>query len=107
MRPLSGSPRRHGLRWEMTQPKAEFLGDDEQPTGGQVLPVYPLTEGLHQVQMRRIVWAAVDDFAEVVEEVFSAALLDKLTHRAHILEFIGQPGSRVDQQCPKVPTACR
>jgi len=41
------------------------------------------------------------------DEQLTAALLDKLTHRAHILEFIGQPGSRVDQQCPKVPTACR
>ena len=36
----------------------------------KILPVYPLTEGLQQWQMRKIVRGAVETYAEVLDEVF-------------------------------------
>ena len=35
-----------------------------------MLPVYPLTEGLQQWQMRKIVRAALETYADVLDEVF-------------------------------------
>ena len=44
------------------------------PAGG-ILPVYPLTEGLQQWQVRRIVRAALDGYAELLDEVFPDGVL--------------------------------
>ena len=51
---LSGEPKLQGIRWEMVHPKYEFLADDDDVPAGRILPVYSLTEGLNQTQMRRI-----------------------------------------------------
>ena len=72
---LSGVPRQRGLRWEMPHPRFQLLAEDEQAAGGQILPVYPLTEGIAQHQIRRLVRTVVDQYADVVEEVFPAHLL--------------------------------
>ena len=45
---LSGTPKRRGLCWEMSHPRVVPLGEDEQPPRGEMLPVYPATEGLTQ-----------------------------------------------------------
>ena len=37
---------------------------------GRIVPVYPLTEGLQQWQMRKIVAEAVAEFADLLEEIF-------------------------------------
>lgn len=65
---LAGEPKLSGNRWEMTHPRVEYLQPDEEPSGGQILPVYPLTEGISQHQMRRIVRSVVDEYAEMLEE---------------------------------------
>ena len=44
-----------GLMWEMSHPQVTFLADEEAPLDAKLLPVYALTEGLSQYQMRRIV----------------------------------------------------
>ena len=72
---LSGVPRQRGLRWEMPHPRFQLLAEDEEAAGGQILPVYSLTEGIAQHQMRRLVHGVVDESAGVVEEVFPAHLL--------------------------------
>jgi ATP-dependent DNA helicase RecG len=69
-----------GGRFQMNHPKVVWLdGTDEQSSPQQGLhPVYPLTEGLNQRQMREIVAAVVQDYAGMVQEAFPEALRDKL-----------------------------
>lgn len=52
---ISGSPKLAGLRWEFTHPKVTFLADDEQLPGAEILPIYSLTEGVKQIEIRRVV----------------------------------------------------
>ncbi len=73
---VSGEPKMQGLRWEMTHPRFEHLGDDEDVPAGRILPVYSLTEGLNQTTMRRIVHGVVESYAQLVDEVFPDEFLD-------------------------------
>ena len=52
---LSGKPKFQGMMWEMSHPRVVYLADEEEEPQGAILPVYPLTEGLPQRQIRRIV----------------------------------------------------
>ena len=72
---VSGKPKLNGLVWEFTHPRVETLADDEEEPVGRILPVYPLTEGLQQWHIRRIVRDAIEDYAGVLEEVFPADYL--------------------------------
>src|SRR6266550_8266837 len=73
---VSGEPKLEGMRWEMAHPRVEFLADDEDAPAGRILPVYSLTEGVNQSQMRRIVSGVVESHAELVEDVFPDDFLD-------------------------------
>ena len=81
---LSGMPKRRGLCWEIAHPRVVYLGTDDQPTQGQMLPVYSLTEGLPQSRLRKIVHHVVNELADEVPEVFPASFLTN-----HQLWFIG------------------
>ncbi|MHB8898754.1 MAG: ATP-dependent DNA helicase RecG [Thermoguttaceae bacterium] len=72
---LSGRPKYRGLVWQMVHPRVTVLGEDEAEPAGGVLPVYPLTEGLQQWHMRRMVRAALDDYAGLLEEAFTEEFL--------------------------------
>ena len=74
---LSGTPRFRGGRWEIPHPRVTWLdGADDQPEM-RLLPLYSLTEGLTQYQMRRMVANAVEQCAPILEEVFPPALLEQ------------------------------
>jgi ATP-dependent DNA helicase RecG len=92
----SGTPKLRGLRWEMMHPTIEFLLEGEEPPAGRILPIYPLTEGISQSAMRRIVWSAVEQYTEFIEEVFPDEFLDE--HRLWpikaALPQMHQPASR-------------
>ena len=67
---LSGKPKRKGLSWEMAHPRVQTLDVSEgEEVLGEILPVYPLTSGLSQAAMRRLVRNAVERFADAVDEV--------------------------------------
>jgi len=72
---LTAAPKLRGLMWEMSHPQITWLADEESPLETKLVPLYSLTEGLSQFQMRRIEQAAVEQFAGVLEEVFPPALL--------------------------------
>jgi ATP-dependent DNA helicase RecG len=73
---LAGKVKREGLVWEMVHPKVTPLADgEEEPTVG-ILPIYPLTEGLQQWQLRRIVRDAVAEYADLLEEAFPLPFLE-------------------------------
>jgi ATP-dependent DNA helicase RecG len=67
---LRGTPKMRHPRWEMVQPKIQWLAPNQDPTRDAVSPVYPLTEGLPQVAMRRIMRATIDEYADRLPEVF-------------------------------------
>lgn len=73
---LSGKVQRHGGYWQMTHPRVEWI-DEEEEASGRILPMYALTEGLAQGQLRRIVAATVESFADVLEESFSDAYMQE------------------------------
>ena len=73
---LSGKARWNGHRWEMAHPQVEHLSDDEQTPAGHILPIYGLTEGLSQWQLRRIIEGVLESHASLVDEVFSEEFLD-------------------------------
>ena len=66
---FSGRPKYEGLVWQMHHPRVETLDATDEPIA-KILPVYPLTEGLLQWQMRRIVRAALDAYVDLLDEVF-------------------------------------
>jgi ATP-dependent DNA helicase RecG len=74
---LSGKARLNGLRWEMAHPGVQTIESDVEHPEGRLLPVYPLTEGLNQGQMRRLIEAAVEVYLEAVDDVLPQDFLDQ------------------------------
>ena len=91
---FSGKPKLKGQRWEMVHPRVAWL-DEEGEGGGDegLLPVYPLTEGLTQFHMRRLVAATVEMHADTPDEVFSDGLLKEynLASLAEAIRTIHRP----------------
>jgi ATP-dependent DNA helicase RecG len=67
---FAGKPKLQGLVWQMSHPKVDWLDEENETPQGRVLPVYPLTEGLQQWQMRKIMGEAVSAFGHLLEEIF-------------------------------------
>jgi len=67
---LSGKPKQEGLVWQMNHPRVETLDDDEEEPVTKMLPVYPLTEGLQQWQLRKIIRGVLETHAHLLDEVF-------------------------------------
>jgi ATP-dependent DNA helicase RecG len=74
---LSAIPRFRGGRWEMPHPRVTWLDGAEDQPQMRLLPLYPLTEGLTQYQMRRMVSGALEKCASVLDEVFPEPLLQQ------------------------------
>ncbi len=72
---FSATPRFRGGRWEMPHPRVMWLDGADDAPEMRLLPLYPLTEGLTQYQMRRMVASVVEQFGAVLEEVFPSELL--------------------------------
>src|SRR6476646_2192099 len=72
---VSGEPKLEGLRWDMVHPRVELLADDEDAPAGRILPVYSLTEGINQTQMRRVVGSAVESHTPLIDDVFPSDFL--------------------------------
>ena len=72
---LSARPRFKGGRWEMPHPRVTWLDGPEDQPEMRLLPLYPLTEGLTQYQVRRMVASALESVSQVLEEVFPESLL--------------------------------
>ena len=71
---VAGKPRRNGLIWEMAHPRVVHLGDDEEPRLSP-LPIYPLTEGIQQWEMRRLIERVVSQYCNHLEEVLPEKIL--------------------------------
>ncbi|MGQ9454749.1 MAG: ATP-dependent DNA helicase RecG [Armatimonadota bacterium] len=68
-------------RWgvEIANPEWEVYSDDADPlSSGRVVPVYPLTDGVYQTQLRRIIRNAIDGYASLLEETLPAEIRGRL-----------------------------
>jgi len=68
-------------RWgvEMASPEWELYSESADPlSSGRVVPVYSLTEGVFQSNLRRIISGALDIFVSLVEEILPEDLRNRL-----------------------------
>ena len=72
---FSGTPRLKGGSWEMGHPRIERLGDDAEADLGKIVPVYGLTEGLTQADVRRLIDTAIKRHLVDVDEALPFAFL--------------------------------
>ncbi len=64
-----GKARMVGGRFQMSHPTVTWIqGDDSAVEAQQLLPVYRLTDGINQRQIREMVARTVDEYAPLVEE---------------------------------------
>lgn len=79
------------VRRTMSSPECEFV--DEEHYQGKFLPIYPLTAGISQKQMRRLVSTAVSEVLGEILETFPEILQKKysLIDRAEALKWIHLP----------------
>jgi len=72
---FSGKAKLNGGRWEMVHPQVQEIAPGEPEPKSELLPIYPLTEGLKQHQIRSIVRRTLDDHAALLEETFPEKFL--------------------------------
>ncbi len=77
---FSGKPKRSQGRWEYSNPRVQWIGDEDAATtaSGGLIPRYSLTEGLSMDQMGRIVRAAVEAYADLIPDPMPAGLRERL-----------------------------
>lgn len=73
---VRGLVRQRGGRLQISHPRCQKLQPGESAGQNRMVPVYPLTEGLKQVLLRRLVTRAIDQFASLVEEALPQPLRD-------------------------------
>lgn len=63
--------------WEMTHPHVEIIEQDACEAEGRLLPVYPLTEGVRQGYLQRVVRSVLEECGSCVEEIFPKGFLQE------------------------------
>lgn len=81
---LSGKPKFVSRRWEISHPRVQWLGDEDIGDAGGVLPVYSLTEGLSQHEMRRLSKVVVEEFVHLVPD----PLPESFRQRAKVIGLV-------------------
>ncbi len=75
---LQGKTRLQNGRQCMTHPQVTWLDKEEQIREQQrLLPLYRLTDGINQKQMRKLVAGAVEAYSELVAEAFPQSVRDR------------------------------
>lgn len=105
---LAGTPKLAGLRWEFTHPKYDLVEDgelDEQGNliagQGEILPVYPLTEGVKDYELRRLTKEVSEVLAEQIKEVMPQRL------RKAAAVALAEVGMDVGEELPTISTTLR
>ncbi len=65
---FSGKPKKKAGKWEFSHPHLQFLDEDTESQIGEVLPIYPLTEGLKMYMIRKIMRSVVDQYVHLIPE---------------------------------------
>ena len=104
---FTGEVTEFGFQREVHHPDVEWLAEGEDPAGlmekdplnfGRILPVYPLTEGLHQKALRKIMKEIVELHSGNVDEVLPAEVIQRqgLLKLSEALNQIHFPGTEVE-----------
>jgi ATP-dependent DNA helicase RecG len=97
---FSGEASSFGKSVQFIHPEVELLDGEVNPTDvvGKILPIYPLTEGVYQKTMRKIVRNAWDAFGQNVESVLPDALIERygLADPWECLQMMHFPSSDID-----------
>ncbi|MFN3151034.1 ATP-dependent DNA helicase RecG [Bremerella sp.] len=100
---VSGRPRLQGNRWEMAHPVVDIVEPGDHPEGGKLLPIYPLTEGVRQGLMRKMIHTALDTHGSDLEEVLPDSFLKQheLLSIHDALNKIHRPHSREEMEAAR------
>jgi ATP-dependent DNA helicase RecG len=95
---VSGEVQYYRGRRQLVNPDFEFLSpelDQDLVHTGRIVPVYPLTRGLSQHWMRRVIKRALERYGHLVPETLPADLIDgrRLVARGEALRSIHFPES--------------
>ena len=74
---LSGELSEYRTACQFIHPDVEILNDEPEETFAKILPIYPLTEGLYQKTMRKIVRNAWDLFNQAIQPVFPDSMVEE------------------------------
>jgi ATP-dependent DNA helicase RecG len=76
---LSGDVSEYGKTLQFIHPEMEVAGEGGETSeiAGKIIPVYPLTEGLYQKTMRRIIRNAWDKYNENIHPIFPAEFAER------------------------------
>ncbi|MDR3181843.1 MAG: ATP-dependent DNA helicase RecG [Planctomycetaceae bacterium] len=97
---LTGKPKYEAPFWTMMHPQITYLGDNEDENEVEpFLPVYPLTEGLKQFHLRRIMREMLPLYIPLLDEVFPETYLSehKLLPIAEAVKAIHFPPDKATQ----------
>jgi ATP-dependent DNA helicase RecG len=97
---LTGKPKFDHPFWTMMHPQITYLADTEEEDEVEpYLPIYPLTEGIKQFHLRRIMREMLPIFAPLLEEVFPDPFLTehKLLPIAEAVKAIHFPPDKPTQ----------
>lgn len=87
---------------EITNPEWEEIGDGgDTLSSNRIVPVYPLTDGLFQGRVRRIIYTALDTFLPVIEDPLPEEILTRrglidLATALHEIHFPQSEAARED-----------
>lgn len=102
---ISGAPKLAALRWEFTHPKYEIIEPDRaseaEESQGEILSVYPLTEGIKDYELRRLTRRVASVLAEAVSEVMPPEL------RSAAAERLREVGVELAGDLPDIATTLR
>ena len=74
---ISGTPKLNGMRMEFVHPKVTLLDQAEDIPEPRILPVYPLTDGVKQSEIRRLVTETMERLVGDLVEVMPSSLRQK------------------------------
>lgn len=99
---MSGDVSEYGKHLQFIHPEMETLADSasEEEQGGRIIPVYPLTEGLYQKTMRKIVRNAWDAYNGHIHPIFPEWFAEKfnLSDPWSCLQEIHFPSPDIDPE---------
>jgi len=67
---FSGKAKKKLGLWEMSHPRVQWLEDADDTSGAAILPVYSLTEGVGQGQVRYVTRTVLEHFSAQLDDVF-------------------------------------
>ncbi|MBL3592902.1 MAG: ATP-dependent DNA helicase RecG [Synergistaceae bacterium] len=74
-----GTIETHGGKLQITNPEVEVLQEGESDSLGRIIPVYPLTEGLSPLWLRRLIGTLLPQVLPSLEDTLPETIRDRLS----------------------------